>query len=124
MACLTAHDSYGLSRLHSTAYLNEVLRIVGIDRLQTIGVAHHDDIALRAVFLGYSHHSIEHRLHGIALLRGDLHIIVFQLSGLAYREGKRITALLEMGEVDGESQRTVEEPRSSNTNLLLLKLRE
>ena len=115
-----AHDGDGLSCLHTVAHLNEVLRIVTIDSLQTVVMAYDDDVSLFGMLVRQTHHTGKHRLHGIALLGGNLHLgVILHYESLAHRQREGIIVGRKLREVYLEGIAAVEQSRSGNADLLL-----
>ena len=100
---VATNDGYGLTGLHALTYFHKILGIEGVDGLQAVVMAHHDDIAILLTPLGVSHVAIEHCFHGIALRRRYLQRLSSLHLGMAYGQGKGIFAVTENTEVDGEA---------------------
>ena len=84
------HNGNGLSGFHHVAHINQVLRIIGIHRFQSVLVSHHNHVTIFEMLAREAHRASKHCLYGIALCRGNLQSVVGLSYGLAYGQRKRI----------------------------------
>ena len=119
-----ADKSYRMPRLHLLSDLHHVALVVRIHGLESVAMAHHDDVSHSVVMPREPYHTVEHCFHRIAFLRlYPQHIVVLQ-RGFAYRQRKRIVIVLHGREIHAESIRTAEQSGRLYANLLLLRRSE